>query len=363
MTLPSVKNIEVKGKRVLVRVDFNVLAESGKIEEIYRIKRTLPTLRLLKGGGAKIIIISHLSSKKGSSLLPVAEYFNKNIKDLSIDFVRGFDWTAIKEQIGEMNEGEIIMLENLRNHEGEEANSGDFAKSLAELGDIYVNEAFSVSHRAHASIVGITKLLPSYAGLLFEEEANVLQSAFKPSHPFLLILGGIKFGSKLGVVDRFLEIADKIFIGGALANGFLAAKGEYIGESPYDKTVDYDKYLANKKIFLPADVKKKSGKIYDVGPKSAELLKSLIKEAKFIVWNGPLGNIEEEGFDEGTKIVARAIVESGVTSIIGGGDTVAVIDNMGLLDKFSFVSTAGGAMLQFLANGTLPGIEALRKNF
>lgn len=363
MNLQSVKNIEVKGKRVIVRVDFNVLAESGKIEEIYRIKRTLPTLRLLKGGGAKIIIVSHLSSKKGESLLPVAEYFNKNIKDLNIDFVRGFDWNAIKEQISEMNEGEIIMLENLRNHEGEKANSEDFAKILAGLGDIYVNDAFSVSHRAHASIVGLPKFLPSCAGLLFEEEVNVLQSVFKPNHPFLLILGGIKFGSKLGVVDRFLEIADKIFIGGALANGFLSMKGEDIGESPRDENVDYDKYLANKKIFLPADVRKKYNKIYDFGPRSAELLGGLIKEAKFIVWNGPMGNIEEESFDEGTKIVARAIIDSGATSIVGGGDTVAVIDNMGILEKFSFVSTAGGAMLEFLANGSLHGIEALKKSF
>lgn len=360
MNLPSVKNADIKAKRVILRVDFNVLAENGKIEEIYRIKKTLPTLRLLKNGGAKIIIISHLSFNKGNSLLPVAEYFNKNISDLNVDFIRGNDWDAIKEQIGEMDNGEIVMLENLRINDGEEANSESFAKKLSGLGDIYVNEAFSVSHRAHASIVGLAKFLPSFAGLLFEEEVDTLQAVFKPTHPFLLILGGVKFGSKLGVLDRFLNTADKIFIGGALANCFLAAKGVDIGESFCDKDVSIVHHLNNDKIFLPVDVKKKNNVIYDIGEETVKKLTEMARESKFIVWNGPMGNIEEADFDEGTKIIAQAIAASGVKTIVGGGDTVAIIDELGLIDKFSFVSTGGGAMLEFLAEGTLPGIEALK---
>lgn len=361
MNLPSVKNADIKAKRVILRVDFNVLAKNGKIEEIYRIKKTLPTLRLLKNGGAKVVIISHLSLNKGNSLLPVAEYFNKNIKDLSVDFIRGNDWDVIKDQIGKMDNGNIVMLENLRMNDGEEANSESFAKKLSELGDIYVNEAFSVSHRSHASIVGIAKFLPSFAGLLFEEEVDTLQSVFKPNHPLLLILGGIKFGSKLGVLDRFLDTADKIFIGGALANCFLAAKGIDVGESFCDKKARVGRYLDNGKIFLPVDVKKKDNIIYDIGDETVKKLTEMARESKFIVWNGPMGNIEEPGFDEGTKVIARVISGLDAKTIVGGGDTVAIIDELGLINKFSFVSTGGGAMLEFLAEGTLPGIEALKK--
>lgn len=346
--------------RVILRVDFNVLAENGKIEEIYRIKKTLPTLRLLKNGGAKVVIISHLSFNKGNSLLPVAEYFNKNIKDLNVDFIRGNDWGVIKKQIREMDNGDIVMLENLRTNDGEESNSESFAKKLSELGDIYVNESFSVSHRAHASIVGIAKFLPSFAGLLFEEEVDALQSVFKPTNPFLLILGGVKFGSKLGVLDRFLNIADKIFIGGALANCFLAANGLDIGESLCDKNAPVDRYLNNDKIFLPVDVRKKNNIIYDIGDETVKKLTEMARESKFIVWNGPMGKTEEAGFDEGTKVIAKVISELDAKTIVGGGDTVAIIDELGLIDKFSFVSTAGGAMLEFLASGTLPGIEALK---
>lgn len=360
MNLPSVKNADIKAKRVILRVDFNVLAKNGKVEEIYRIKKTLPTLRFLKNGGAKVIIISHLSFNKGNSLLAVAEYFNKNIKDLNVDFIRGNDWGVIKDKIGEMDNGDIVMLENLRMNDGEEANSDCFAKKLSGLGDIYVNEAFSVSHRPHASIVGIVKFLPSFVGPLFEEEVDTLQTIFKPTHPFLLILGGVKSGSKLGVLDRFLSIADKIFIGGALANCFLAAKGVDIGESFCDKKTQVGRYINSGKIFLPVDVKKKDNIIYDIGDETVKKLTEMARESKFIVWNGPMGNIEEAGFDEGTKVIARVISGLDAKTIVGGGDTVAIIDELGLINKFSFVSTGGGAMLEFLASGTLQGIEALK---
>lgn len=361
--MPSIKNADVKGKRVLLRVDFNVVAKNGNIEENYRIKRVLPTIRFLKNNGAKIIIISHLSSKKGKSLRPVAEYLNKKFADFKTNFIGTLDLSVLRNKIGKMKDGDIVMLENIRLQNGEKTNDKNFTRRLAELGDIFVNDAFSVSHRRHASIVGITEFLPSFIGLLFEEETAALKTIFKPEHPFLLILGGVKFDSKLGVLDRFLNIADKIFIGGALANGFLKFKGEDIENSFFDQSVDYKKYLGNEKIFLPADTKRKNGIICDIGPKTNALLRELIKEARFVVWNGPMGKVEEIGFDEGTEILAAAIAELSAKSIIGGGDTVSVVEKMGILDKFSFVSTGGGAMLEFLATGTLPGVEALKKSF
>jgi len=347
MKLRSIKNINVKGKRVLLRVDFNVPVEKGKVEDDFRIKQTLPTINLLKKKGAKIILISHLTEGRAKSLKPMAKY-------LKVKFV--------KNKIPEMRNGEVIMLENIRNYPGEEKNDKNFAKKLASLGDIYVNEAFSVSHREHASIVGISKYLPSYAGLLFEKELKNLQSALKPRHPFLLILGGIKIKTKLGVLKRFLTIADKIFIGGALAHNFFKVQGKDIGKSVFDPEVNVKKYLNNQKIILPIDVKIKNDAILDVGPKTIKNLSQIIKESKFILWNGPLGDFEKKGFEKGTLETARAIAQSGAKSIIGGGDTIAAIRKAKIpLSQFSFVSTAGGSLLEFLAKGTLPGIKILEK--
>lgn len=345
MKLPSFKNLNLKGKRVILRVDFNVPVERGKVKDDFRIKRTLPIINLLKKKGAKIILISHLTDGRAKSLKPMARYLGVKL---------------IKNKITEMKNGEVVMLENIRNFAGEEKNDKKFAKQLAELGDIYVNEAFSVAHRNHASVVGITKYLPSYAGLLFEEEMKHLSSAFKPKHPFLLILGGIKFKTKLGVLEKFLKLADKIFIGGALANNFFKAQGVNIGNSIFDPDINIKKYLNNSKIVLPIDLKTKNGTILDVGPATINNLSKIIKEAKFILWSGPLGNFEKRGFEKGTQETARIIANSNAQSIIGGGDTIAAIRKAGIpLKKFSFVSTAGGAMLEFLAQGTLPGIETL----
>ena len=362
INLPSVKDIDVKGKRVLLRVDFNVLFSDGKVEDLYRIKGTIPTIEYLSQKGAKVVIISHLSEGKNGSLASVAKYLNSIEKSFPLGFIKATDLNLMAERLKNMKEGDAVMLENIRLQAGEEQNDENFARRLAELGDIYVNEAFSVSHRRHASIVGIPKYLPSYAGFLFEEEVNGLQSAFSPEHPFLLLLGGVKAETKLGVIDRFLDIADKIFIGGALANNFLQAKGVDIGSSVLSENVPVGKYISNEKIYFPPDVRKKNGKIYDIGEKAVKEILSLVQEAKFILWSGPMGNIEEGDFDKGTKIIAEAIAESGAKTVIGGGDTVAVLNEMGILDKFSFVSTAGGAMLEFLASGTLPGIEAIMKN-
>ena len=359
INLPSVRNVEVKGKRVLLRVDFNVLFSDGKVEDLYRITRTIPTIEYLSQKGAKVIIISHLSAGKNGSLASVAKYLNSIEKSFPLGFIKATDLSLIAESLKNMKDGDAVILENIRLQDGEEQNDENFARRLAKLGDIYVNEAFSVSHRRHASIVGIAEFLPSYIGFLFEEEVKGLQSAFSPEHPFLLLLGGVKAETKLGAVDKFLSIADKIFIGGALANNFLKAKGMDTGSSFLSENIPVEKYINNEKIYFPEDVRKKDGKIYDIGEKAVEEILSLVKEAKFILWSGPMGNIEEGDFDKGTKIIAEAIANSKAKTIAGGGDTVAVINEMGILDKFSFVSTAGGAMLEFLASGTLPGIEAI----
>jgi phosphoglycerate kinase len=356
--LPTIPKTGLRGKKVILRVDFNAPVKSGKVENDFKIKKTLPTIRLLKKAGAKIIIISHISKGRGKTLAPIAKHFNKHIKSKFVPFVVG---AKVKKEISKMKNSEIIILENLRSEKGEEANDKVFAKKLASLGDIFINEAFGVSHRINASLVELPKFLPSYAGLLFMEEIRHLQSSFKSKHPFLLILGGIKAESKLRVLERFLKIADNIFIGGGLSNCFFLAQGFDIGDSVYDKTVNIKRYLNNEKIVLPVDVRKKGNQILDIGPNSSEVLNALIAEAKFILWSGPLGNFEAKGFEKGTVDAIRSLVKSKARTLIGGGDTVSAIDKLGLLKKFSFVSTGGGAMLTFLAKGTLPGIEALKQ--
>ncbi len=339
MKLRDIKNINVKGKKVILRTDFNVPIEKGKILNDFDIRKTLPTINFLKKKGAKIIIISHLTKDKTKTLRPVAEY-------LKIDFVPSVLGKIVEQKISKMKFGDVLMLENLRSDKREEKNDKNFAKQISLLGDIFINEAFGVSHRKHASIIGIPKYILSYAGPLFKEELKYLQNIFKPKHPFLLILGGIKFKTKLGVLEKFLKIADKIFIGGALTNNFLRFK----------------KYLNNPKIILHVDVKKKYLKILDCGPKTIKMLSKIINQSNFILWNGPLGDYKQKGFEKGTEAIAKAIADSKAISVIGGGDTVAIIDKMGILNKFSFISTGGGAMLEFLSKGTLPGIEALNAN-
>ncbi len=361
MNLLSIRKANFDGKRVILRVGFDVPIQKGKATEDFRIKKTLPTIRFLQSKNAKTIILSHLGEKR-ESLRPVANYLKKRLKKFK--FIPDIFSVSAKKEISRMKEGDIVMLENLRMDKGEEKNDKTFAKKLASFGDIYVNDAFSVSHRKHASIVGVPKYLPSCAGLLFESEVKNLARAFKPKHPFLLILGGVKFGSKLGVLERFIKIADKIFIGGALANNFLRLKGVDIGKSLFDEKVSVKKYLNNPKIVLPVDFKKNDGVILDIGPKTIKELINLIRRAKFILWNGPLGNFEVRGFAKGTEGAAKAIASSNAVSVIGGGDTVAAVMKMRLknLAQKSFISTGGGAMLEFLAKRTLPGIEALMKS-
>lgn len=370
-TLTDIPNL--RGVKVFLRVDFNLPIKNGVVADDFRIKAIWPTIEYLKSRGAKIIIASHLEVLDGESatLAPVADVLKK--KGLSVTFIK--DYRKALTAIESLKDGECILLENLRDWDGEKANDQKFARELASLADIYVNDAFPVSHREHASIVGIPKYIPGYAGLQMEKEVAHLSKAFEPVHPFLFILGGAKFATKMPLITRFADTADTIFVGGAIANDFFKAQGHEVGRSTLSEgDFDVKPLLKNPQIMLPVDVVNHNheikpigdvlpgDKILDVGPISVEALRSRIASAKFILWNGTLGFCEI-GFPEATNAVGRMIADAtvaGATSIVGGGDTVAALGEIGLGDSFSFVSTAGGAMLEFLAKGTLPGIEALK---
>lgn len=313
-SITEIKDFE--GKKVLVRVDWNVpVDQNGEVTGDSRIKVSIPTIEYIKKHNGLPVVMSHFG-RAGESLEKVIKF--------------------AKAKFPVLNEG-VEFLENLRINEGEEENSEDFAKELANKGQIYVNDAFSNSHRAHASMVGVPKFLPSYAGIRFLEEFTKISECFNPEHPFLFILGGAKFETKLPLVNKFLEIAESIFIGGAM--------GPKAVEMGFDK---------NSKIMLPV------GDIaaLDANEETLNQLKEKVSNAKFILWNGPLGKYED-GYTAGTTTLAKMLAESGAKVITGGGDTEAVIGDLGVADKFYFISLAGGAMLDFLANGTLPAIEAL----
>ncbi len=342
----------LKDVRVLMRVDFNVPIKNNVIVDDFRIRATIPTIKYLQEKGAKIILISHIMTKGNPTLEPVAAYLNK--LGITCVFEKNY-----KKALN--NEAPILLLENLRDFEGEEANDKKFAKELASLADIYVNEAFAVSHREHASLCAITEFIPSYAGFNFENEIKHLSTAFTPEHPFLFILCGAKFETKLPLLEKFVTIADTIFVGGALANDIFKLQGRDVKKSLVSTgKFNIDGLLNHPKILLPVDEVWKDEAIMDAGMKTVELLKGEIQKAKYVLWNGPLGAYEG-GFKEATFGVAKALAESSAKTIVGGGDTLATIAELNIEDKFTFVSTGGGAMLDFLAKGTLPGIEALNK--
>lgn len=335
--IKQIKNI--KGKIVLLRVDFNVPIKKGKVEDDFRIRAALPTINFLLKKGAKLVLITHLGENGQASLKPVIKRFF---------------------EISKINPSKISFLDNIRKFPGEIKNDQNFAKKLLISGNIYVNEAFSVSHRKHASVVSLPKYLPSFVGFQFKNEIDNLSKAFKPQRPFLFILGGAKFSTKLPLIKKYLKIADYVFVGGALANDFLKAKGSKIGKSLVSNAgFEIIKLLKNKKLILPTDFVKKGGVIIDIGEKSVKELESIIKKSKFILWNGPLGKYENGGAKATIKIL-KSIANSKAETILGGGDTVALVSKLKMEKKFSFVSTGGGATLDFLANGTLPGIKALR---
>ncbi len=365
--MKTIKDInELEGKIVFVRSDFNVPIVDGAVGDDFRLIKSFELIDFLLNARAKIILASHIEGGD-KTLRPIFKYLKDRYK---ISFVENY-FPETPEF--DFSESKIILLENLRQYDGEVKNDEDFSKHLASFADLYINEAFPVSHREHASIVGIPKYISSFAGPVFERETSELARAFNPEHPFLFVLGGAKFDTKLPLVRKFFNLADYIFIGGALANDFFRAKGLNTGHSLLSEIeTDLTDFLGDK-LILPIDVIVENGgksivkkvedvlpedTISDVGPESIALLRDRVSSSKFILWNGPLGNYER-GFKESTMSLAKIIADSSAMSIVGGGDTVASIAELHVEDKFSFVSTAGGAMLDFLANETVPGINAL----
>jgi phosphoglycerate kinase len=351
--LPRLGKAGLSGKKVVVRVDFNVPIKDGKVEDDFRIRAALPTINFLLEKGARLVLITHLGKDGSASLEPVINKFF---------------------EISKIDQSHVTFFENVRKFPGEETNDEAFVKELAALGEVYVNEAFSVSHRKHASVVGVPKHLPSYAGLELQNEIENLSKAFQnPEHPFLFILGGAKFETKLPLIEKYLDLADSVFIGGALANDFLKAQGCEVGQSLVsENNFGIEKIISHEKIILPTDVVTESGQnksiseinkddtVLDIGKETIQNLGGVIKNAKFILWNGPLGKYEDKNGGEGTRAVLKLVAASSAESIVGGGDTVALVTEMQMEKDFSFISTGGGATLEFLATGTLPGIQALK---
>ncbi len=372
--LPDIRAAgNLSGKRIFLRVDFNVPVKDGVVVDDFRIRRVLQTIRFLTDNKAKVILGSHIGRDPLETLRPVFEYLQNEIK---ISFAESVSGAKTLAAVKNLKEGGVLLLQNLRSDKGESANTTAFAKTLASYADIYVNDAFSVSHRASASNVGVPKLLPHYAGMQFIQEVRSLSSSFAPEKPSLCILGGAKFETKTPLIKKFLPLYDTVFVAGAIANDFFKAKGYEVGESLVSSGASGVKDLGGRKnLLLPVDVVVETEKgmrkvrdpravepadaIRDVGPKTIELLKKRIADARFILWNGTLG-VYEHGFTKGTEEIAKAIGRSKAAAVIGGGDTVASVDRLGLESKSLFLSTGGGAMLEYLSEGTLPGIEALR---
>lgn len=369
---------DIKGKRVLVRVDWNIpVGPDGLITdgEIWRVHQSMKTLHHLMNEGAKVIIISHIGRDPKESLRPVYDYLvSRGERDMG--FLPKFDAETTPLVVSNLAEGHAVVLENLRSNSGEEKADLGFAQALAACADYFVNDAFSVSHRNHASVTLLPTLLPSFAGFQFVDEFHNLQKMRNPLHPSVVIIGGAKFETKLPVIKLFLETADTVVLGGALANTLLQARGHNIGASIIDGADLVQDFKNNEKLLIPIDVVivDKSGApqvvgiddvgatdvIVDIGPQTTEMIKEKITVAQSVLWNGPLGWYEK-GYTTSSFAIAEALAESKGVTVVGGGDTVAALHERDALKQVTFVSTAGGAMLEFLAQGTLPGIEVLDK--
>ncbi|TCN26824.1 phosphoglycerate kinase [Mesobacillus foraminis] len=391
MNKQSVKDVDVKGKRVFCRVDFNVPMKDGQVTDETRIRAALPTIQYLTEQGAKVILASHLGRPKGQAveelrLTPVAkrlsELLGKDVK--KTDEAYG---EAVKAEIETMNEGDVLLLENVRFYAGEEKNDPELAKSFAELADLYVNDAFGAAHRAHASTEGIAHHLPAVSGLLMEKELDVLGKALSdPERPFTAIIGGAKVKDKIGVIENLLEKVDNLIIGGGLAYTFVKSQGHEIGKSLLEEDkIDLAKsYIEKAKekgvnFYMPVDVvvaddfgEQANTKVVaieeipadwealDIGPKTREIYKDVIQNSKLVIWNGPMGVFELDKFAQGTKAVAQALADASDTySVIGGGDSAAAVEKFDLADKMSHISTGGGASLEFMEGKALPGVVAL----
>lgn len=387
----TIKDVDVKGKRVLVRVDFNVPLAEGAVVDDTRIRASLPTIRYLIDHGARVILVSHLGRPKGEpdlqfSLRPVRRVLQRLI-GRNVAFVPTVVGPDAREAVDRMIDGEIVMLENVRFHPGEKTNDPQFAGELASLADIYVNDAFGAAHRAHASTAGVAEFLPAYSGLLLAREIETLTSMLAdPERPFVAILGGSKVSDKFGIIDKLLDTVDSLIIGGGMCFTFLAAKGLGIGTSivepdwiepakkmlvkaqekgvdlilPVDFVVadafaeDAETRIVGREE-IPADMMG-----LDIGPTSIELCKGAIADAKTIFWNGPMGVFEMKPFEAGTREVAIAVARnSRAVSVVGGGDSVAALRKFDLEERVTFVSTGGGASMKLVEGARLPGFEAL----
>lgn len=388
----TVRDVNVKGKKVLLRCDFNVPMDkqTGKITSDKRIAESLPTIKYLLENGARVIACSHMGKPKGQvkkelSLAPVAARLSELLK-MPVKFASDVAGEETVKMASELKDGEIMLFENLRFEIGEEKNNPEFAKKLASLGEIYVSDAFGSVHRAHASTAGIAAYLPAYAGLLVEKELTIMGGALEnPKRPFVAVLGGAKVSDKIGVISNLLEKADTLIIGGGMAYTFLKAMGKNIGTSllEEDKITLAAQMMQkakdrNVRLLLPVDIaigdhfaadcEKKIVDIdsipddwmgMDIGTKTISLFTEAIKGAGTIVWNGPMGVFEFPAFAEGTKSMAKALAESGAITIIGGGDSAAAAEQLGFADKITHISTGGGASLEFLEGIDLPGIACL----
>ena len=387
MNKKTVRDVDLKGKRVLMRADFNVPLEDGKITDDTRIRAALPTIKYILEQGASLILMSHLGRPKGPdpalSLKPVAarlsELLGREVK-MAPDCV-GDEVKAMAEAL---KPGEVLLLENTRFHKGESKNDPEFAAQLASLGEIFVNDAFGTAHRSHASNVGVSQHLPAVAGFLIEKEIEFLSKATEnPEHPYVVILGGAKVSDKIGVIENLLGKADTILIGGGMANTFFKAKGLEVGDSLVeDEALELARDLmtrAGGKLVLPVDVVAADAfdnnanrevvpvdavepgwRILDIGPQTVALFKEKLANAKTVVWNGPMGVFEMPNFARGTFEIAHILADLDAVTIIGGGDSASAVNQAGVADKVSHVSTGGGASLEFLEGKVLPGIAALQ---
>lgn len=365
--IPTLKNVSV-----LVRLGLNVPLADGVPASTFRLRRALETIQYLQEHGARIIVISHIGRDPFATLRPVYEYLRTQISYTSfLDHVSG---PMVRERVQALVSGEVLILENLRRNNGEVQNDRAFAEELASLADVFVQDAFDTCHRNHASIVGVPELLPSYAGRLVCKEVDGLTLALRPKKPSIAIIGGAKFATKEPLIEKLLHTYDRIFIGGALGNDLLQARGYPIGKSVTSgKSESLQKLAKDARVMGPIDVLVGEGEenickpnevkdedvILDAGPQTVAMLEEYIQSSKSVLWNGPLGYYEK-GYKKSTKALAEAMASTHTHAVVGGGDTVAAIEELGIEYRFAFMSTGGGAMLEFLTHGTLPGIEALK---